>query len=238
MQILIPIAGQGLRFKDSDFKNPKPLIDIFGKPMILRALESFQLDANFFFVLKNNEFYEDLRKLLKNQFPNCKIIPVNYYTEGPACSALLAKKYLDFNDDLIITNCDQYIDWDVNDFESALLQSPHDGLVVTYSTDVPHNSYAKIKDNLVLEIKEKEVISNYSLNGVHYWKKALYFIQSAEEMILNLDKSINGEYYIGPTYNYMIQNGYTVGHYNLNKNVHYSLGNVEDLNYFFKNVKL
>ena len=35
MQILIPIAGKGLRFKNSIFTKPKPLIDVYGKPMII-----------------------------------------------------------------------------------------------------------------------------------------------------------------------------------------------------------
>ena len=51
MQILIPVAGKGLRFKNSHFSKPKPLIDIFGKPMIIRAVENFNLDAKFFFIL-------------------------------------------------------------------------------------------------------------------------------------------------------------------------------------------
>ena len=32
MQIIIPLAGKGIRFKEK-YKVPKPLIDIFGKPM-------------------------------------------------------------------------------------------------------------------------------------------------------------------------------------------------------------
>ena len=37
MQIVIPLAGKGIRFKNK-YKEPKPLIDIFGKSMIIRAI--------------------------------------------------------------------------------------------------------------------------------------------------------------------------------------------------------
>ena len=109
---------------------------------------------------------------------------------------------------------------------------------MTYKTNVIHNSYAKIQNGYVIEIKEKEVISEHSLNGVHYWRKASFFVNSAKEMISKNDRAPNGEFYIGPTYNYMINKGYKIGYFNLEKEHHYSLGNVTDLDYFFKNEKL
>jgi CTP:phosphocholine cytidylyltransferase-like protein len=36
---LIPMAGEGQRFKDAGFTNPKPLIEVNGLPMIVRALK-------------------------------------------------------------------------------------------------------------------------------------------------------------------------------------------------------
>jgi len=238
MQILIPIAGRGLRFKNSKYTKPKPLIDIFGKPMIIRALENFNIKAKFFFILKNNDFFSDLKKVLIKEIPNCQIIITNEYTEGPACSALLAKKYLDMEDELIITNCDQYMNWNIQNFVKETKKKEIDGLIVTYKTDVIHNSYAKIQNGYVVEIKEKEVISEHSLNGVHYWRKASFFVESSNEMISTNDRAPNGEFYIGPTYNYMINKGYKIGYFNLEKENHYSLGNVTDLDYFFKNEKL
>ena len=238
MQILIPIAGKGLRFKNSIFTKPKPLIDVYGKPMIIRAIENYKIKANFIFVLIKNSFYNELKNLLKKNISNCKIITLENYTEGPASSALMAEKYLDFNEELIITNCDQYILWDIDNFIKKINDPTIDGLIVTYKTNVKHNSYAKIKNNLVTEIREKEVISEYSLNGVHYWKKASYFINSAKQMITKNDRSINGEFYIGPTYNYLIKNNFKIGYYHLDENIHFSLGNVDDLNYFIKNVKI
>jgi NDP-sugar pyrophosphorylase family protein len=37
MQIVIPLAGKGISFKNK-YKEPKPLIDVFGKPMIIRPI--------------------------------------------------------------------------------------------------------------------------------------------------------------------------------------------------------
>ena len=49
--------------------------------------------------------------MLKILQPNCKIVEINELTEGAACTTLLAKKYINNNDPLIIANSDQYIKW-------------------------------------------------------------------------------------------------------------------------------
>ena len=48
-----------------------------------------------------------------------------------------------------------------------------------------------------MEVREKEVISNVSLNGIHYWKKGSYFVESAERMIEMEDRAPNGEFLLG-----------------------------------------
>jgi len=40
MNILIPIGGKGERFSNCGYKEPKPLIPIFGKPMISYVIDN------------------------------------------------------------------------------------------------------------------------------------------------------------------------------------------------------
>ena len=40
--------------------------------------------------------------MLKILQPNCKIVEINKLTEGAACTTLLAKKYINNNDSLIM----------------------------------------------------------------------------------------------------------------------------------------
>ena len=237
MQIIIPLAGKGIRFKEK-YKEPKPLIDIFGKPMILRAVESFDKNSNFFFILKEGRYASSIINLLKKNFKKSKFITTKKYTSGPASTVLLSKKFIDMNKELIIANCDQYIKWNYKDFIRRKKTKPNDGIVVTYTTNVKHNSYAKVNKNEVILIREKEFISKYSLNGVHYWRKANFFFNSVQDMIKSKDKAPNGEYYIAPSYNYMIKKGLSVGYFHLKPKTHFSLGNIKDLNYFLKNEKI
>ena len=228
MQIIIPMAGLGTRFSKKGYKEIKPLIKINGTPMIELMIETLRIKAKYFFIVRPELDIKEVHNVIQRKLTNYEFIISEKVTEGPACSVLLCERKLDINDKLIVANCDQIMDWDSDQFLE--FANRYDGTVVTYHSDVPQNSYAKInRFNEVSEIREKEVISNVSLNGIHYWKKAGFFINSAKEMIIANDRAPNGEYYVGPTYNYMIAKGLTVGVYHIPNQQHHSVGSPEDL---------
>ena len=104
MQIIIPAAGLGLRFRSSKFKEPKPLITWDNKPMLHHVLDNFSGDYSKCIVIKQKEY--------EFYYPNIDIINIDYVTSGPATTANLAKDLINPEEDLIITNCDQIIkDW-------------------------------------------------------------------------------------------------------------------------------
>jgi len=228
------MAGRGARFKDQGYPFPKPLIDILGKPMIIRAVESLEIpDARYLFVITKNEYSERVKNTIESIFNNCLFIEIDYVTEGPACSALLYKDQINNDDELIIANCDQIMEWNSNSFLLNVRQ--YDGAVVTYHNDTDKNSYARVnKQGFVTEIREKEVISNISLNGIHYWKNGKSFVNSAEAMIAADDRAPNGEFYVGPTYNYMLQVGQTVGIYHIPNQQHHPVGVPFDLDTYLQ----
>jgi NDP-sugar pyrophosphorylase family protein len=228
MNIIIPMAGLGSRFFTEQYKLPKPLIDIRGKPMIQRAIETLDLDGDYFFLLRQTEYTKQMVDVIKSVVPKATIKIINYITEGPACSALLFEREIDTEDELVIANCDQIMSWNSNMFlRNARV---YDGAVVTYHSDTEKNSYARLnKRGLVTEIREKEVISNVSLNGIHYWNDSYRFIAAAKEMIAANDRAENGEFYIGPTYNYMIRDNYRVGIYHIPNEQHHPVGVPADL---------
>jgi NDP-sugar pyrophosphorylase family protein len=239
MNIIIPLAGRGKRFQEQNYTVPKPLIDVNGRPMIQRAIESLDINGKWHFLVAENEFTNEICDILNKTKPNCNIITIDYVTEGPASSALLFKKFINNNQSLVVANCDQIMEWNGARFIECA-KSYH-GAVVTYHADTDKNSYAKINERgLVTEIREKSVISNVSLNGIHYWRCGFYFMESAEAMIAANDRAPNGEFYIGPSYNYMIKNGLTVGIYHIPNQQHHAVGVPEDLIKFveYENTKI
>lgn len=234
MNILIPMAGLGSRFPSHQYSMPKPLIEVRGKPMISMAIESLNLEGNYFFVIAKNKFTSLVKDTIIGMLPhNSKFIEIDYLTEGPAASALLFKDMINNENELVIANCDQIMEWNSENFIHNVRL--YDGAVVTYHTDTTKNSYARLDNKgFVTEIREKEVISNVSLNGIHYWKQGKFFVDSAEKMIEMEDRAPNGEFYIGPTYNYMIKHGLKVGVYHIPNQQHNPVGVPEDLEIYLK----
>jgi dTDP-glucose pyrophosphorylase len=226
LNILIPMAGRGSRFKTSGYTLPKPLIPIEGKPMIEHAVDTLGVRGNLIFITQKSH---NLTFHLYNIYPNCKVIEIDEITEGAACTALLAKKYIDNDSPLIITNCDQVMWWDDKSFSTFVKNYPYDGFVVTYTSDTPKNSYIKLnREGFGIKLAEKEVLSSISLNGIHFWKHGKDFVYSAENMV-NRNERYNNEFYIAPTYNSLIELGKKIGVYHIPNEQHNAVGTPEDL---------
>ena len=226
MNILIPMAGLGSRFKASGYTVPKPLIPIEGKPMIENAVDTLGIKGNFIFITQKKH---NLKSHLQSIYTNCNVIEIDYITKGSACTCLLAKEYINNNLPLIITNCDQIMWWDDKSFATFVENYPYDGFVVTYTSDTIKNSYIRLnRDGFGVELAEKQVISSISLNGIHYWRQGKDFVYSAETMIKN-NENYNGEFYVAPTYNNLIKKGKKIGVYHIPNEQHNAVGTPEDL---------
>lgn len=228
MNILIPMAGSGQRFKDAGYKNIKPLIDVLGKPMIQAVIENLGINNNFIFVLnKQQDLGFSTTNLIKNICPNAIIRYTDKLTEGPACTALLAEDAID-DSGLIIINCDQIIrDFNLDKLQEFAKINDADGVLGAFISSSKKNSYVKLDPNgEVIEVREKIVISNIATNGLHYWKNGKDFIESAKQMIA-ANERYNNEFYIAPTYNHLIQNGKKILPFFYN--LHMPIGTPEDL---------
>ena len=221
MQIIISMAGLGSRFYERGFVTPKHLIKIENKTLIELAIETLDIEGDYIFILRKieNEENEHLKVLLKN-LKSCKIIEIDYVTEGPASSCYLTKDILNYEDELVIANCDQILEWNSCNFLTKTRENNYDCSVLTYISDNPKNSFIKCdENNIAVEIKEKELISNLALVGVHYFKKAKYFLESYEE-IYKLNIRTNNEFYVSNVCNNLIKNK-KVAHVLLDNNEKY-----------------
>ena len=203
--ILIPMAGNGSRFFNAGYKDPKPLIDVDGKPMIQRVVENIEIPGNYIFIVQAEHYKEyGLENTLTKLVPGCKIIQIDRVTDGAARTALLAKQYVDNQRPLIIAKSDQLLDWDSSDFISQLLEIGVDGNMALFLANEDKWSYAKIKNNRIIEVAEKVVISNNASTGIYGWAKGSDYVKYAEEMI-EKNIRVNNEFYICPVYNEAIQ---------------------------------
>ena len=236
LTVLIPMAGAGSRFQQAGYTFPKPLIDVKGKPMIQIVVDNLNIKANYVYVVqKEHREKYNLDTLLNLLTPGCKIVEVNSLTEGAACTALLAKEYIDNDNPLFFANSDQYAEWDSNEFLYKMNETDADGGIVSFKGTHPKYSFAKINDKgLVTEVAEKDPISDIATVGYYYWKKGSDFVKYAEQMI---DKNlrVNNEFYVCPVFNEAVKDGKEIRTFDIPKM--WCLGTPEDLKYYLENFK-
>lgn len=231
LNILIPMAGSGKRFKENGYVLPKPLIPVQGKPMIQVVTDSIGIDGHYIFLVQK-EHYEKyvMGKTLGGIVGSSRVIQVNGLTEGACCTTLLASDYIDNDRELLMANSDQYIEWFPKDFYSKIDTEEMDACILTFNACEEKWSYAQC-DNTgrVVRVAEKEVISDKATVGIYWWRYGRDYVRFAKQMI-EKDIRVNGEYYVCPVFNEAIAAGLRVGIYDVS---HMSgLGTPEDLEKF------
>lgn len=226
MNILIPAAGKGTRFL-GQHSTPKSMITVDNEPMLVASAKSLKLQGRYIFIIRQNEYTKDLSDKLFTNFSGCKIAVIDFDTDGAAETALIAKDFINNDDELIIANCDQILNWN----EESMLKKVrrYDAGLVCIRDNDPKHSYARLNGyGLVEEVVEKEVVSDLALTGIHYWKKGQYFVESAEQMLKENLRS-KDEFYIGPTYTILAQQDKKIGVYMVNSHEISFVGTPEDL---------
>lgn len=234
LNVVVAMAGLGSRFAEKGYSFPKPMIDVSGKPMIQVVVENLNMDANYIFLVQKEhiEAYniEHMLKLIK---PDCKVIPVNGLTEGSPCTVLLAKEHIDNENPLFLANCDQFMEWNSNEAMYSFTNDDIDGGLLVFNAVSPKWSFCKLDENgFVLEVAEKNPISDIANTGCYYWKKGSDFVNYAEQMI-NKNIRFRNEFYTAPVYNEAIQDGKKIKVKFIDKM--WGLGVPEDLEYFVNN---
>ncbi|CAN7184104.1 glycosyltransferase family 2 protein [Phenylobacterium sp. LjRoot225] len=234
LTIVVPMAGRGSRFADAGFKDPKPLIPVKGVPMIKLVIDNLRPSRphRFVFICQREHVAAyDLERLLGLWAPGSAIVQLDGVTEGAACSVLTAEAWLD-DSPLMIANSDQYLDIAIDDYLDAM--EGCDGLIMTMTASDPKWSFVAVDDQgFVTEVAEKVPISDEATVGVYNFARGRDFAEAAREMIAK-DLRVNGEFYVAPVYNMLIEQGAKIAIHNIGAEADgmYGLGVPSDLALF------
>tara|TARA_B110000858_G_scaffold194086_1_gene247814 strand:- start:892 stop:1605 length:714 start_codon:yes stop_codon:yes gene_type:complete len=236
MNIVIPMAGLGSRFQAAGYTFPKPLIEVWGEPMISVVVKNLNLQGQYIFLVQKEHYKKyNLEKLLSMIAPGCKIIQIDGITEGAACTVLKSKEIIDNEQPLLIANSDQFIKWNSFETISKFNNKDSDGGILSFTSVHPKHSFARIGDNsLVAEVAEKNPISNNATVGIYHWKNGSNFVKYAEQMIKKNIRT-NNEFYICPVYNEAIKDGKKIKISPVDEM--WGMGTPEELNNFLTHYK-
>ena len=223
------MAGEGSRFRKEGYTFPKPLIDVNGKPMIQCVIENLDFDAQYIFLVRKEHLekynIESVLKIVTNG--RSKIVPVDDLTEGAACTALLARDLIDSNEELLIANSDQIIEYSKENFNTIRRFTKFNSSVFTFRAVHPKWSFVKVNSRgVATEVAEKNPISDIATCGVYYYRMGSDFVNYADRMI-EKDIRVNNEFYICPVYNELISDRKTLIPFFVDKM--HGLGTPEDL---------
>ena len=221
--IIIPCAGEGKRFKEQGYTEPKPLIPVGGRMMLdwvldvvpkewkwkiiaaIRQVQDIQTMelANALFDWKWSQFDEQAANA--PHIAQC-IIPGP--TQGAACSVLSAAVGLPPDEPVIVLNSDQYIQCDLQAIHDTAMAEGWNGFVLTFEHGEtwpgPAWSYV-VTDHggrvrRVVEKPSTPIPNSAATVGLYWWRHAGDLVRSICTMIAT-NQRVNGEYYLAPAYN-------------------------------------
>jgi NDP-sugar pyrophosphorylase family protein len=237
LNIVVPLAGLGSRFRQAGYELPKPLIPIHGVPMIRLVIENIRprQPHRFIFVCQRAHVAAyGLGDRLGNWAPGCAIVELDGVTQGAACTVLTAADIIDPDAPMMIANSDQFVEVDIDCYLAAMETPPLDGLIMTMWADHPKWSFVALDDDgRVTRVVEKQVISNDATVGIYNFARGGEFLHAARAMIAD-EERVNGEFYVAPVYNRLIAGGKRIGVHNVGEEFHgmHGLGTPADLDAF------
>lgn len=195
MTVVITMAGLGSRFRKAGYKVPKYQIEAHGRTLFDWSMESLKGFADpendyIFVVRKEDDAEEFIRSSCeKIGITNVTVIVIDYLTDGQATTAMLAKDVWDKESALMIYNIDTYVEA----YEMKTEQIAGDGFIPCFHAPGDHWSFAKLDANgKVVEVREKERISDNCTLGAYYFKTCALYEQLYNEYYTSEEKLEKG----------------------------------------------
>ena len=235
---VFPMAGRGTRTQSmGDFK---PFVEVGGKRIIQWFLcsmkDNFSEGDTLCFITRKQyysafNFEREIRSILTcenitNPF-SCECAEDSDCDLGQAMTVYHAKKAIVCSETVVVANCDQYISF------SPPLPIGENLSFMTVNADFGSSkSYVKINGGRIVEIREKENISNIASTGIYGIRHGDHFIWALEKMFSD-NLTVNGEFYVAPSLNYLIKDkNYIIRP--VGTSLRLDLGTVGGIDYFQK----
>lgn len=208
MNYLITAAGLGKRFRDAGVKPSKPLIKVRGNELLLWSLTSFNFDNDdnvYIITLKADKVKNKISKKINLIYPKISFfwLEIDDPLNGQLLTSLYAVDYFKIKGQLLIHNCDTSYKFDYKKFFS-ILNSNIFGVIPYFHAEGNNWSFIQIENDKIIDVREKERISDNCSLGTYFFRDAEEFTQLSEEYLKIKQKKIDKEIYIAPLYKYAI----------------------------------
>ena len=235
MIILIPLGGTGQRFKKNGYSMPKALIKVDGKEIIFHLLDNLQINKNIsmIYIPYNKEYVNyNFEQLLTEKYPNYifKFFILEKQTRGACETIYNGLKNIETMKDQPVLCIDS------DNFYTINIINLWNGKNTVFSFidkgEQPLFSYVKTNNNKIIDIVEKNKISDYACTGA-YGFNSFYKLMNECEYIINNNITQKGEFYTSGVIKEMIKkNSFT--NIVIDNKDYFSLGTPEQIEIFTK----
>ncbi len=220
---LIPMAGEGQRYKNLGYTTPKPFIDVDGMPMVVRACKSLpKADKNIFVCRKNHLNQFPIQNILEKYLNNVTIVTIDELTEGQAITCLAAREHIPDDAILNIGASDNDMVYNEGAIEEMYQNPKIDGWVWTFrnnpavlqnpkmygwvETDITKNKATHISCKIPIS---ENPMHDHAIIGAFTFKKAKFFFDAVNAMVSS-NARINNEFYVDIAINFAIKSGLNI----------------------------
>lgn len=221
--LIMPMCGAGSRFYKNGYMQPKPLIEINGKPFLYWATMSIKKFVDIadltFVVLQQHIDDFKIDRIIKEYFPEARIEVLPEILPGPVFTSLKGVEGITDNAPILFNDCDHMFKcYEINNLLNSG-QFNMEGALLTFESDGPQFSYVKYDETgKIIGTIEKKVVSNHAICGAYMFRNAQTFRDMADVYVKNCPYN---ECFMSGLYNVICDKGMTIKDYLLDFHVEF-----------------
>lgn len=220
--LIMPMGGAGSRFYKNGYMQPKPLIEINGKPFFYWAAMSIKrfvdIEDLIFVILQQHMDKFNLDKVIYEYFPDASITVIQEVLPGPVFTSLKGVELIKDDAPVIFNDCDHMFKCNAINDRLNKNEFTEAGALLTFESSEPQFSYVKYEDEKIVGTIEKQVVSDHAICGAYIFRKASIFREMAALYINNCPYN---ECFMSGLYNVMCNLGMEIKDYLLDFHVEY-----------------
>lgn len=148
-----------------------------------------------------------MRKMVEISIPSATVVTTPTPTQGALCTVLLAIDYLDLDQPLLVIGANAIHRGLPASLADAISDDRTEAATWTFRSINPRLSFVRTaQDGQVLEVSEKDPISDVASSGVFLFRSTRGFLDAASAVIRN-EWHVDGSYFVAPVLNEIIVRG-------------------------------
>jgi dTDP-glucose pyrophosphorylase len=207
--LVTPMAGRGVRFRRGGVRTPKPLVDLWGRPLFWwsteSVLRSMRVRELVFVVLAEHVERFGLDSRIREFYPTARVVPLAEATSGAAETAAVGVGALRTSGPFAVNDCDHA-------FRTAglppiieRLTGRVEGALLGFQADAPEYSYVRFDHaGKVLGTVEKQVVSNVAIAGCYLFAEPPLFL---DRLAAYRESCAYDELFVSGVYNTILAGG-------------------------------